>query len=102
MGFSGPYVEKRTGKNRFFKRIDMLVDRSAIEKELLKVSRGKATNAVGNASYSPVILFKMMLLQRWYGLRDMGVEDMVNENLSAMQFCGLIEKRSLKYYQRFH
>ena len=67
----------------------MPVDRSAIEKELQKVSRGGSTNTVGNAGYSPVILFKMMLLQRWYGLRDMGVEDLVNENLSAMQFCGL-------------
>ena len=31
----------------------------------------------------------MMLLQTWCGVSDMGVEDMVNENLSAMQFCGL-------------
>ena len=60
------------------------------EKELelyWKVLMQKRTDR--NKIYSPVILFKMMLLQRWYGLRDMGVEDLVNENLSAMQFCGL-------------
>lgn len=89
MSFSSPYVERRTRRNRFFKQIDTLVDWSAFEKELLKISKRGATNAVGNASYSPLILFKMMLLQTWYGLSDPGVEDMVNENLSAMQFCGL-------------
>tara|TARA_R110002072_G_scaffold105576_1_gene230787 strand:- start:1536 stop:1640 length:105 start_codon:yes stop_codon:yes gene_type:complete len=31
----------------------------------------------------------MLLLQTWYGLSNPAVEDMVNENLSAMQFCGL-------------
>ncbi len=30
-----------------------------------------------------------MLLQNWYKLSDPGVEDMVNENLSAISFCGL-------------
>lgn len=89
MSFSGMYVQKRTRNNRFFKQIDTLVDWGAFEKELLKISKRGTTNAVGNASYSPLILFKMMLMQTWYGLSDPGVEDMVNENLSAMQFCGL-------------
>jgi len=89
MSFSGLYVEKRTRRNRFFKQINTLVDWHAFEKELLKISKRGAANAVGNASYSPLILFKMMLLQTWYGLSDPGVEDMVNENLSAMRFCGL-------------
>jgi IS5 family transposase len=31
----------------------------------------------------------MMLLQTWYNLSDMGVEDMVNDTLSANAFCGL-------------
>ena len=44
MIFSGPYVEKRTRRNRFFKQIDLLVDRPAIEKELQKSSKREATN----------------------------------------------------------
>jgi hypothetical protein len=63
MSFSGPNVEKRTRKNQFFKQMNMLIDRAAIEKELLRISKRGATNAAGNASYSPLILFKMMLLQ---------------------------------------
>jgi IS5 family transposase len=31
----------------------------------------------------------MMLLQTWYNLSDMGVEDMVNDTLSANAFCEL-------------
>jgi len=30
-----------------------------------------------------------MLLQTWYNLSDMAVEDMVNDTLSANAFCGL-------------
>ena len=30
-----------------------------------------------------------MLLQTWYNLSDMGVEDMVHDHLSANAFCGL-------------
>ena len=37
----------------------------------------------------PLVLFKMMLLQTWYHLSDMGVGDMVNDNLAANAFCGL-------------
>lgn len=31
----------------------------------------------------------MQLLQIWYNVSDPGVEDMVNDGLSAMCFCGL-------------
>ena len=31
----------------------------------------------------------MQLLQIWYQLSDPGVEDLVNDSLSAMRFCGL-------------
>ena len=43
----------------------------------------------GRPSYPGLLLFKMQLLQIWYNLSDPGVEDMVNDSLSAMRFCGL-------------
>ena len=46
-------------------------------------------DAAGRPAYNPLVLFKMMLLQTWYNLSDMGVEDMVNETLPANAFCGL-------------
>jgi len=36
-----------------------------------------------------LVLFKIALLQTWYNLSDPEVEEMVNENLAAMMFCGL-------------
>ena len=84
------YVEKRTRRNRFFTQIDRIMDWGPIEKELFKICKRNTRNAAGHPSYRPLILFKMMLLQTWYGLSDPGVEDMVNENLSAMRFCGLM------------
>ena len=68
----------------------MLIDRNVIEKELLKICKRGTLDAAGHPAYNPVVLFKMMLLQTWYGLSDICVKDMVNENLSAMEFCGLI------------
>lgn len=90
MSFAGDYVAKRTRKNLFFKQINTLIDWKVIEKELLKICKRSRLDAAGRPAYNPVVLFKMMLLQTWYGLSDIGVEEMVNDSLSAMEFCGLI------------
>jgi transposase, IS5 family len=88
MSFSEGYVQKRTRKSTFFKHIKTIVDWKLIEKEIRKVYK-KGFSVDGRPSYPGLLLFKMLLLQHWYSLSDMGVEDMVNENLSAMVFCGL-------------
>jgi len=36
-----------------------------------------------------ILLFKMCLLQTWYGLSDYEVEDRVNDSISFGYFCGL-------------
>lgn len=90
MSFAGNYVERRTRKNKFFKQVETIIDWEGIEKELKKICKRSRVDVAGRPAYNPIVLFKMMLLQTWYGLSDVGVEDMVNENLSAMSFCGLI------------
>jgi transposase, IS5 family len=88
MSFSQAYVEKRTRKSVFFRQINEIIDWNEFEKELVKVyKRGQSVD--GRPSYSGLVLFKMSLLQTWYNLSDPAVEDMVNENLAAMMFCGL-------------
>jgi transposase, IS5 family len=82
-------VSRRTRRSTFFHQINTLVDWACLEKELYKVCKRSIQDAAGRPSYNPLILFKMMLLQTWYNLSDMGVEDMVNENLAANAFCGL-------------
>lgn len=44
---------------------------------------------MGNPSYDGLLLFKMCLLQTWYGLSDYEVEDRVNDSISFGYFCGL-------------
>lgn len=88
MSFSQGYVEKRTRKSKFFRQINEIIDWNEFEQELIKVyKRGQSVD--GRPSYSGLVLFKMTLLQTWYNLSDPEVEEMVNENLSAMMFCGL-------------
>jgi transposase, IS5 family len=82
-------VSRRTRKSRFFHQINALIDWTVFEKELYKVCKRSISDAVGRPAYIPLLLGKMMLLQTWYNLSDMGVEDMVNGTLSANAFCGL-------------
>ena len=82
-------VTRRTRKSKFFQQIGTVINWSVFENELCKVCNRSIVDAAGRPAYNPLILFKMMLLQTWYNLSDIGVEDMVNENLSANAFCGL-------------
>jgi transposase, IS5 family len=82
-------VRRRISKRKFFQQINELIDWSCIEKELYKVCKCSVESVAGRPAYNASILFKMMLLQTWYNLSDMGVEEMVNENLFANAFCGL-------------
>ena len=82
-------VSRRTRRSKFLQQIDALIDWAVFEKELYKVCKRSLQDAAGRPAYNPIVLFKMMLLQTWYNLSDMGVEDMVNDTLSANAFCEL-------------
>ena len=82
-------VTRRTRRSKFLQQIGALIDWAVFEKELHKVCKRSIQDAAGRPAYNPLVLFKMMLLQTWYNLSDMGVEDMVNENLASNSFCGL-------------
>jgi hypothetical protein len=40
----------------------------------------------GLQAYKGILLFKMLLIEIWYGLSNERVEDVVNDSLSAMIF----------------
>jgi transposase, IS5 family len=89
MSFSSAFVKKRTAKNTFYSQMNLLIDWQLIDNEINSFYK-PSKSAVGQPSYSGLLLFKMLLLGVWNGsLSDRLVEEMVNENLSAMQFCGL-------------
>lgn len=88
MSFADFYVQKRISKNKFFSNINTIIDWKPIEKELHKICK-RGLNERGTKAYNPLILFKMQLISVWYGLSDVKTEEMVNDSLSMMDFCGL-------------
>lgn len=88
MSFITPYVEKRKIKDNFFRQIDSIIDWDKISKTLEKYYV-KGESVSGRKSYPALLLFKISLLQTWYGLSDYEVENQVNDRISFMKFCGL-------------
>lgn len=86
--FSSAIISGRKLKSQFFNQMNLLLDWAAIEAELKKHYH-KGYSVAGRPSYSALLLFKMLLLQTWYGLSDYEVEERVNDSLSFMAFAGL-------------
>ena len=74
-------LRSRKIKRTFFTQINTLLDWSPIEK-VIKHHYTKGKSATGKPSYSGLLLFKMSLLQTWYGLSDYEVEDRINDSIS--------------------
>lgn len=72
----------------FFNQIDRLINWRLLS-NIINKHYTKGNNAVGNPSYDGLLLFKMSLLQTWYGLSDYEVEDRINDSISFSKFCGL-------------
>ena len=75
-------------KSVFFNQMDILIDWRLIT-NIINKHYTKGDSAVGNPSYDGLLLFKMSLLQTWYGLSDYEVEDRINDSISFSKFCGL-------------
>jgi transposase, IS5 family len=88
MSFTNVYVTRRKLKSEFFVQMNKLVDWKEIE-ALIQTHYNKGFSVAGRPSYPGLLLFKMCLLQTWYGLSDYEVEEKVNDSLSFMQFVGL-------------
>lgn len=86
--FVAPFVDKHSGKNEFFAEIDQLIDWDPIG-EKIKLVYKKGLTERGAKAYSPLLLFKMHLISKWYKLSDTQTEAMVYDSISALRFCGL-------------
>ena len=67
-------------------RINEELDWRRFEKPLRKVFKD---SPLGRKSYPPVVLFKVLLLQQWYGLSDPMAEEAIGDRLSFRRFLGL-------------
>jgi IS5 family transposase len=81
-------LRSRKIKRTFFTQINELIDWDSIEK-LIDADYSKGKSVVGKPSYSGLLLFRMCLLQSWYGLSDYEVEDRLNDSISFSYFCGM-------------
>lgn len=66
-------------------RIDWEIFRRVLEEHLRKEDRGKG----GRRPYDYVMMFKIMILQRYYNLADEKMEFAILDRLSFMRFLGL-------------
>lgn len=68
-------------------RISALIDWDGISQVLAPVEP-KATGK-GKAAWPTLVLFRALLLQRWYDLSDEALEEALADRLSFQRFCGL-------------
>ena len=66
--------------------IDFEVFRQALESKLLNIEK---KNNAGAKPYDVVMMFKIMILQRYYGLGDKQVEFQIIDRLSFKKFLGI-------------
>jgi IS5 family transposase len=75
----------KSRSDKFFGAVDDAVDWRSLE-EALQVVYSSRT---GRPSHPPLMLFKILLIQRWYNLSDPAVEDALNDRKSFARFVGL-------------
>jgi len=74
--------------NSFLKEIDDIIDFNKLKPILRKNGIG-TKNMCGVKAYDSVMMFKIILIQKFYNLADERVEEGLNVNLLYMRFVGL-------------
>lgn len=88
LGLGDGVVASRRGRTPDqLERISGLIDWGGIAVVLAPVEP-KATGK-GKAGWPTLVLFKALLLQRWYDLSDEALEASLSDRLSFLRFCGL-------------
>jgi len=70
----------------YLKDIERILDWKRINKLLSQIDR-RRESVCGRDSYSPEVMFRIMLLQRWYKLSDYQMEEQLYMNIMFLQFC---------------
>lgn len=94
VGFADLAVARRKIKSEFFDQVNKVVDWHPLS-AIIDKHYVKGTSATGTPAYDGLLLFKMSLLQTWYGLSDYEVEERLNDSISFSRFVGLsLESKS--------
>ena len=80
----GSLARRRERRRDALAEINRLVDWAPFERLLSGMYRA----AKGEAPYPPLVMFKVLLLQRWYGLSDEQMEAALFDRISFLSFAG--------------
>jgi len=72
----------------FLKEIDTIIDFNKLRPIIKKNGIG-TKNVCGVKAYDPILMFKILLIQKFYNLSDEKAEEGLNVNLLYMRFIGL-------------
>jgi IS5 family transposase len=81
----GAVARRRKQRRNRLSEIGALMDWRPFERLLSPIHAA----AKGEASYPPLMMFRVLLLQRWYGLSDPEMEEALYDRLSFRGFAGL-------------
>lgn len=85
MSFADRLVAEASGGNVVLEKISGFVDWSHLADVLAEVRGG----VMGAPGYPALMMFKVLLLQRWYGLSDPAMEEALKDRLSFRHFAGM-------------
>jgi IS5 family transposase len=83
--YGGCLGSPNAGPNTRLRRIAELVEWSGFATLLADLHASGA----GRPSWPPLLMFRCLLLQQWYGLSDPAAEEALNDRLSVRAFVGL-------------
>jgi transposase, IS5 family len=85
LSFADGAVAAATGSNEVLQRLLAMLDWNRIEALLSELRGGR----MGAPAYPALVMFKALLLQRWYALSDPALEEALKDRLSFRHFIGL-------------
>ena len=88
MNFSDYAIAKRKIDMSFFDNINKIVDWNKLE-VIIKKFYDKGQSVDGRSAYSGLLLFKITLLQQWFKLSDVAVEERINDSIKFNKFLEL-------------
>lgn len=87
--FSEQYrLEKLSKQGDPLERLDKVVEWEYFRETIEKVRKKKMVNA-GPKPYDPILMFKILILQRYYNLSDAQIEYQILDRLTFCRFLGL-------------
>ncbi len=69
-------------------RLNMVINWESFRPKLTKVFKKEAKGQGGRPPYDYVVMFKVLILQRLYGISDAQAEYQIKDRLSFMRFLG--------------